>query len=271
MRNCSSWSSSRGRTHAVEIDEGAPPDRLERLEAAFGEHGRLVGLHDRVEEAGELLAALAPLALEPMQPGLVRRAAARQQQLGACALELELRALIEVGEAMPDQVEVVRVELLLLHQHLLADADLAEVVQQAGVAQLAQLLAREGDVAIRPARQPIHRLRPASTVIVATRPEWPEVAGSRDSIAVTAAVTNPSNSRSMSSYRRPFSIATAACDASAVGDLDAARVERHDLAFHGVGVVSTASGSRLRLISCSTPMISSRCVFIGSTSIDFVR
>src|SRR5216117_3070061 len=50
----------------------------------------------------------------------------------------------------------------------------------------------------------------------ATRPECPKVVGSRCSIACTAAFTNPSNSRSISSYSRLFSMATAACPASAV-------------------------------------------------------
>ena len=64
---------------AIEVDEGPPPDRFERLEASFGEHGRLVRLHDRVEEAGELLASLPPFALEPMETSLVSAAAVLQQ------------------------------------------------------------------------------------------------------------------------------------------------------------------------------------------------
>jgi hypothetical protein len=46
--------------------------------------------------------------------------------------------------------------------------------------------------------------------MVATRSECPKVAGSRASIADTAAVTNPSKSRSMFSYNIEFSIDTAA-------------------------------------------------------------
>src|SRR2546422_9784606 len=38
----------------------------------------------------------------------------------------------------------------------------------------------------------------------ATRPEWPKVVGSRFSIACTAAFTNPSNNRSISSYSRLY-------------------------------------------------------------------
>ena len=47
-----------------------------------------------------------------------------------------------------DRLELHRIELLLLDQHLLADADLAEVVQQRGVADLAELIGREVDVAV---------------------------------------------------------------------------------------------------------------------------
>ena len=48
----------------------------------------------------------------------------------------------------------------------------------------------------------------------ATRNEWPEVVGSRDSIAVTEALTNPSNSAWIFSSRRLFCSATAAWEAS---------------------------------------------------------
>ncbi len=48
----------------------------------------------------------------------------------------------------------------------------------------------------------------------ATRNEWPDVVGSRDSIAVTEALTKPSNSAWMFSSSRLFCSATAACEAS---------------------------------------------------------
>ena len=68
-------------------------------------------------------------------PQQVARARSRSNSSSACCSEER--------EAVADQLELVRVELLLLHEHLLAHADLAEVVQQPRVAQLAQLLARE--------------------------------------------------------------------------------------------------------------------------------
>ena len=41
----------------------------------------------------------------------------------------------------------------------------------------------------------------------ATRPEWPAVVGSRDSMATTEAETKPSKSRLISSWSSAFSIA----------------------------------------------------------------
>ena len=72
----------------------------------------------------------------------------RREVIGALALILEVHALQQVREPVPDDVQVPRVELFLLHQHLLAHADFAEVMQQAGVAQLAQLCVRELHVAV---------------------------------------------------------------------------------------------------------------------------
>ena len=61
----------------------------------------------------------------------------------------------------------------------------------------------------------------------------------------------------MSSYRRLFSMATAACPASAVTS-STVRFEYGTTCFStSAGVESTASKLRLRLMSCRTPMISS--------------
>ena len=100
-----------------------------------------------------------------------RRGPRVEQQLGALrARSSRSAACIEIRESMADDLEILRVELLLLHQHLLAHADFAEVVQQAGVAQLAELFAREADVAIRPS-PPRSTASARPTVSVATRHE----------------------------------------------------------------------------------------------------
>ena len=91
----------------------------------------------------------------------------------------------------------------------------------------------------------------------ATRPEWPKVVGSRCSIACTAALTNPSNRRSISSYNRLFSMATAAWPASAVTSSTVRFEYGTTCPSTSAGVASIASGLRLRLISCNTPITSS--------------
>jgi len=57
------------------------------------------------------------------------------------AQRLGLDGLAHIGEAQADGIELPVVELLGLDQHLLAHADLAEVVQHARVFDLAQIFA----------------------------------------------------------------------------------------------------------------------------------
>ncbi len=75
----------------------------------------------------------------------------------------------------------------------------------------------------------------------------------------------------MSSYSRLFSIATAACPASAVTSSTVRREYGTTCCSTSAGVASTASNWRFRLMSWSTPMTSSLWSFIGITSIDLVR
>ena len=69
---------------------------------------------------------------------------------------------------------------------------LAEVVEQARVADLLDLVLGEAHVLERAARSR-RRCSARATVRMATRSEWPEVVGSRFSIAATAACTKESN------------------------------------------------------------------------------
>ena len=62
-------------------------------------------------------------------------------QLGAQVLRLQ-RAL-DVGEALPEEEHLADVELLALDEDLLAHADLAEVVEEARVADLLELVPGE--------------------------------------------------------------------------------------------------------------------------------
>ena len=67
--------------------------------------------------------------------------------------------LLDVAEAQLHQVHLLRVELLRLHEHVLAHADLAEIVQEARVADLLQVLRGEVGVPVHPAAHPVHGLR----------------------------------------------------------------------------------------------------------------
>ena len=73
-----------------------------------------------------------------------------QQIVDLPLVRLVLHRLDGEVEARPDGVELQRIELLFLDQHLLADADFAEVVQQRGVANLLDLVGSEADIAILP-------------------------------------------------------------------------------------------------------------------------
>ena len=71
----------------------------------------------------------------------------RVVELGARGAQPEIA--LEQLHAVADAVEIRRIELLGLHEHVLAHAHLAEVVQQRGVAQLHQLVVAEFELAVR--------------------------------------------------------------------------------------------------------------------------
>src|SRR5205823_12438977 len=83
-------------------------------------------------------------------------AAVRLEKLGAPPPELPLRRAPHEVVTLPDQLELQRVELLRLDEHLLAHAHLPEVVQQPGVAELADLLAREAHALVGAVARAVH-------------------------------------------------------------------------------------------------------------------
>src|SRR5438445_13794363 len=87
---------------------------------------------------------------------LVTRAAVLLQELRPAPPELALRRAPEERVALPDERQVLGVQLLRLHQDLLAHADLAEIVEQPGVADLPQLLAGERHVPEGAVRRSVH-------------------------------------------------------------------------------------------------------------------
>ena len=179
-----------------QVDE--PRDLHQPLEAALIEDRRLVGpvhegqgLVDLVHPASELGVDL----VEAPRQVLLRQLQ-RHAQLALRVLHLQ--RLLDEREAQADRAAVLLVELLRLDQHPLAHADLAEVVQDGGVLDLLQPLLLNFSAANGPSQIPSTFLARSSDR-VATRREWPEVVGSRDSMAVTEASTNPSNSLRISS------------------------------------------------------------------------
>ena len=112
-----------------------------------------------IEKALQLLASRSTNLAEALHRLGVVLITVQRQVVGALAFELQVDALQEIREPVPDDVEVPRVKFFLLHQHLLAHADFSEVVQQARVAQLAQLLLGELHVAILAGAAAIHCFR----------------------------------------------------------------------------------------------------------------
>ena len=109
------------------------------------------------------------------------------------------------------------------------------------------------------------------TVSVATRPEWPEVVGSRDSIAVTEASTKDSKRFRMSWMSWVFSKATAAWLASEVASSSSTEVNGITVSSTSETGRSTTLASRFLLMSWMTPMTFWSWSRMGTTSIDFVR
>src|SRR5258708_12279906 len=96
--------------------------------------------------------------VEALEERVVTLLAVLLEELGSCAPELPLGGAADEGVPLAQQAERGRIQLLRLDQYLLAHADLTEIVQQAGVADLLQLLAREVDAAERPVAGAIHDL-----------------------------------------------------------------------------------------------------------------
>ncbi len=106
---------------------------------------------------------------------------------------------------------------------------------------------------------------------LATRSEWPEVVGSRCSIAVTDARTKESKSLRMSSSSLAFSNATAAWLASELARSSSTEVKETTSSSTSETGRSTACGLRFLLISCTTPITAFSWSRIGTTSIDLDR
>ena len=198
-----------------------------------------------------------------------RLAAVFQQVVELALVGIVLRRLHGELEAVAERLQLQRIELLLFHQHLLADADFAEVVQQRGVTDLADLIGAEVNVAI---------------LLVVTVDDARQLDGEiGDAEGVTGCGRIALFDRSDRRGDEPFEEALDRLVEQVVLDrdrrlcgerahqLDRLRVEGDDLVRHrGRGQLRGAPGF-LRLMSCSTPTSSPTCVTIGKTRIDRVR
>ena len=143
-------------------------------------------------------------------------------------------------------------------------------MQEGGVSQLPQLAGGEVQVAVGPLPQRL-TTSASPTVRSATRNEWPDVVGSRDSMAVTDAFTNPSKDSLMLSYSRRLASAAAACDASEAGQAHVVLVVRADPPDDVLGRAQRAVILGSAVDQLQGPSVSPGGVRIGTTSIDIVR
>src|SRR5438067_2576158 len=121
---------------------------LKILKSPFRENRRLVRLRDDREILLESFDLLAGFGVEAAGEILESVAPEFQEILNLSAVRIALDCLHREIEATTNRLELHRIELFLLDEHLLANADLAEVVQQRRVSDLAHLIGREVNVAI---------------------------------------------------------------------------------------------------------------------------
>src|ERR1041384_974216 len=231
--------------------------RLQLIEAPIRQNRRLVRLQHDLQEAIEIGELRLVRVLQLLDEAVVAALAVLLQEFRALAPELPFRGAANEGVSMPHETQVGGIELLRLDQHLLAHADLAEIVEQGGVADLLQLLARELHQSVGAVRRAIDDLG-----------ETDRHAG--DSARVTVrgrvALLDRVDRCQHEPLEQPFDVLVqAAVFAGAGGSVAASAVTSSTVRLEygttclstSAGVASTASRLRLRLMSCSTPMISS--------------
>ncbi len=139
--------------------EHAPGDFEQPLEASLGEHGGLVALGDEGQQLVDLRQLTGLGLFLPRHQGARLLPVVMLEQAGFFRGVPERGEGADQLEAVLHRAQLVRVELLGLDQHVLAHADLAEVVQQRGVADLLDLLAGEAQCPEFRLGQRIHLLR----------------------------------------------------------------------------------------------------------------
>src|SRR6185437_1912805 len=117
---------------------------------------RLVRLQDGLQEPVEIGEGLPVFLVQLLLECRIPLLAVLLEELRASLPEVPLQRTAYKGVPLADEVQVGRIELLRLDQNLLPDADLAEVVQEAGVPDLPDLLAREPDGLVRALYGAVH-------------------------------------------------------------------------------------------------------------------
>ena len=262
LRKGPSAQASTGKSSSLLVArEGAGGQVHERAEALLLHHRRLVRAQHRSQHALRLGAP--PRVLRVDRREVVRAGATGLERLEPGPQVVGLDALEDVGEALPDRDRLRGVELLPLPQVLLLDRDLAEVVEERGVAQLLHLVPREARTSANGPVVAPSTFSTRPTVRMATRSEWPEVVGSRCSTAATAAWMNSSKSFRIRSMRSAFSKATAAWLASDSTRFRSTEVKEMTWSSTSEADWSTAAGSRFLLMSWTTPITTVLVVLHG--------
>ena len=127
------------------------PNAPQRCRAVARHGTTLIEMGAALALLGTVLALLVPVLSRTS--GLRESVDRREVALNTVANLLERASLVasptpETLQPMADQLEIGGIQFFLLDEHFLTDADLPEVVQQSGVAELAQLIAREAQVAV---------------------------------------------------------------------------------------------------------------------------
>ncbi len=112
-----------------------------------------------MKETVQRLDPLLVRALQLVEDGVVTRRAVSLEVLDPLLEIVPLGSAADEGVPLRDERQVLLVQLVLLHQHVLAHAHLPEVVQETRVLDLTDLVRREGQRAVRPGTGPIDGLR----------------------------------------------------------------------------------------------------------------
>ena len=129
------------------VHEGPPRDASDARRRLCGQDGGLVGRRHRLQMLVDLREQRRQLGVPLVGAGREAFAAPAQERVEFLAQELQLEPALQDLGALANQLETRGGQLLGLDEHVLANANLAEVVKERGIAELADLVGREAHVA----------------------------------------------------------------------------------------------------------------------------